>query len=313
MVAGFFVVLRFASNDRSGKLPETLRNGRCPTRTTAYFITFLLYPSLYRRNTLHETQHSVSNELFPMWLKAGGWGLFTGSGLLLGALAGYFLKLPQRLIAGALAFGSGTLFFALFYELVIDAYRKGGFWPTATGFLVGAVVFSMVSYWLNQQGAKHRKRSGEEQPGNTEGSGLAIAAGSFLDGVPESIVVGLSMLSGEQSLSTVAIGAIFVSNLPEGLVSAAGLKQSGRSWRYVGGLWLAIVLAYGIAAAIGYLVFARYSQETVSVTIAIAAGAMLAMVVDTMVPEAYNESHEFSGLITVIGFLLAFWFSTVGA
>ena len=184
--------------------------------------------------------------------------------------------------------------------------------PTAGGFLGGAVLFSMVSYWLNQRGARHRKRSGEEQPSADEGNGLAIAAGSFLDGVPESIVVGLSQLSGEQSLSIVAIGAIFISNLPEGLVSAAGLKQSGRPARYIFGLWIGIVLTYGIAAAVGYAVFTRYNQETVSVTIAVAAGAMLAMLVDTMVPEAYNQAHEFSGLITVIGFLLAFWLSTVG-
>lgn len=249
--------------------------------------------------------------MLPMWLKAGGWGLFTGSGLILGALLGYFVNIPQRIIAGALAFGSGTLFFALFYELTIDAYKKGGFWPTAIGFLGGAALFSIVSYWLNRRGGKDRKRTGDEQPSTAEGSGLAIAAGSFLDGVPESIVVGLSMLSGEQSMSTVAIGAIFISNLPEGLASAAGLKQSGRSARYVCGLWGGIVLTYGIAATIGYVVFSRYTQETVSITIAVAAGAMLTMLVDTMVPEAYSEAHEFSGLITVIGFLVAFWLSTI--
>lgn len=171
--------------------------------------------------------------------------------------------------------------------MVIDAYQKGGFWPTAGGFLGGAVLFSGVSYWLNRQGARHRKRSGEAKPSSAEGNGLAIAAGSFLDGVPESIVVGLSMLSGEQSMRTVAIGAIFISNLPEGLASAAGLKQSGRSVRYVFGLWVGIVIAYGIASAVGYLVFAHYRQEIISVTIAVAAGAMLAMLVDTMVPEAY--------------------------
>lgn len=253
-----------------------------------------------------------TKQLIPMWLQAGGWGLFTGSGLVLGTLLGYYLKLPQRLIAGALAFGSGSLFFALFYELVIDAYQKGGFWPTAVGFLGGAVVFSLVSYWLNRQGGRHRKRSGQKQPSTEEGSGLAIAAGSFLDGVPESIVVGLSMLSGEQTMSTVTIGAIFISNLPEGLVSAAGLKQSGRSARYIFSLWVGIVVTYGIAAAVGYAVFARYEQKTVSFTIAMAAGTMMAMLVDTMVPQAYNEGHEFSGLITVIGFLLAFWLSTLG-
>lgn len=251
-------------------------------------------------------------ELIPLWLQAAGWGLFTGSGLVIGALLGYYVKLSQRLIAGTLAFGAGTLLFALFYELVVDAYRKGGFWPTAGGFLGGAVLFSGVSYWLNRRGARHRKRSGEEQPSSAEGSGLTIAAGSFLDGVPESIVVGLSQLSGEQSLGVVAIGAIFISNVPEGLVSAAGLKQSGRSARYIFGLWIGIVLAYGIAAALGYAVFTRLSQEAVSVTVAVAAGAMLTMLVDTMVPEAYNEAHEFSGLITVIGFLLAFWLSTKG-
>lgn len=245
--------------------------------------------------------------MIPGWLQAGLWGLLAGGALLLGAAVGYFVNVPKRLIAGVMAFGSGVLFSALSFELMDEAYRLGGFDATAIGFLSGATVYTAANYYISHRGAKHRKRSGDQQSSESDqgGSGLAIAVGALLDGIPESIVIGLSLLGGK-GVSMVAVIAVFLSNIPEGLSSASGMKKAGRSMGYVAGIWTAIALISGIAALIGYTVFQHYSDDVIAATTAVAAGAILAMLADTMIPEAFNEAHEFAGLITVVGFLLAF-------
>lgn len=251
--------------------------------------------------------------MMPAWLEAGFWGLVAGAALLLGAAVGYFVRVPQRLIAAIMAFGSGVLISALSFELMDEAYRQGGFDSTAAGFLGGAVVYTAANWLLSRQGAKHRKRSGELQPSEQEdeGSGLAIAVGALLDGIPESIVIGLSMLAGG-AVSAVTVAAIFLSNIPEGLSSAAGMKKAGRTARYIFGIWAGIAVVSGVAALIGFTLFRGASPEIVAATTAVAAGGILAMLVDTMIPEAFEEAHDFAGLIAVLGFLLAFALSKLG-
>lgn len=249
----------------------------------------------------------------PLWAQAGFWGFVAGAALLVGAGVAYFVHVPQRLIAGVMAFGSGVLISALSFELMDEAYRKGGFDSTAIGFLGGAVVYTLANWVLARHGARHRKRSGGKQPSEQDdsGSGAAIAVGALLDGIPESIVIGLSMLKGG-TVSTVAVIAIFLSNIPEGLSSAAGMKKAGRTATYIFGVWGAIAVASGIASLVGYTVFQGFSADVVAATTAIAAGAILSMLVDTMIPEAFEEAHDFAGLITVVGFLAAFVLSKMG-
>jgi zinc transporter, ZIP family len=184
---------------------------------------------------------------------------------------GYFVRIPQRAIAAIMAFGAGVLISALAFELMDEAYRRGGFDSTAIGFIGGAAVYTAANWYLAHQGAKHRKRSGKQQPSEDENSGsglavcasqqrFAIAVGALLDGIPESIVIGVSMIEGG-AVSWVTVAAVFLSNVPEGLSSAAGMKKAGRSIGYIFGVWGAIATVSGVAALLGYALFSHFSVE----------------------------------------------------
>jgi ZIP family zinc transporter len=183
--------------------------------------------------------------------------------------------------------------------------------PAAIGTLTGAVAYTAGNMWLARRGARHRKRSGHHpgrsQPSEAQqsGSGLAMAFGALLDGVPESAVIGVSLLDGG-AVSLVTVAAVFISNVPEGLSSSAGMKQAGRGKAYVFGVWGAIAAASTLSAVLGYTVVGGFSPAVIAAVTAVAAGAILAMVADTMIPEAFEDAHLAIGLVTVGGFLVSF-------
>ncbi len=255
-----------------------------------------------------------------MWLEAGFWGLVGGSALVLGAGIAWLTPLSQRVIAAIMAVGSGVLISAVAFDLMDEAFRQGGFLATAAGFVGGAAIYTAANIYLSRRGARHRKRSGSgtgpDQPAagtvhQGTDTGLAIAVGALLDGIPESVVIGVSLLDGT-GVSAVTVAAVFLSNVPEGLSSAAGMKKAGRSPRYVFGVWGGIALASGVAALGGNLLLAGAAPGVIAAVTAVAAGAILAMLVDTMIPEATEATHDYSGLIAVLGFLLAFVLTKAG-
>jgi ZIP family zinc transporter len=249
----------------------------------------------------------------PTWLEAGLWGLLGGAALVLGALVAWFLRVPQAVIASVMAFGSGVLISAVAFDLMAEAVDTGGLLPTGIGFLGGALAYLGANALLARRGARHRKRSGGQQPSEDQqaGSGAAIAIGALLDGVPESVVLGVGLLGGG-SVSLSVLAAVFISNVPEGLSSAAGMKRSGRSAAYVFGVWTTIAVVSAIAALTGYATLGGAPPELIAVITAVAAGAILTMIADTMIPEAFEETRTWTGLITTVGFLLAFAIDQAG-
>ncbi len=235
------------------------------------------------------------------------WGFIAGGALVLGAAVGYLSDVPSRVVAGVMAFGSGVLISALSFELMEKAYEQSGLPASAAGFLTGALLYAVANRLLASRGAKHRKRSGNQQQKETgqSGSGVAIAVGALLDGIPESIAIGLSILHGGV-VSVATVAAIFLSNLPEGLSSSAGMRKAGRPASYVFGVWVSIATACGLSSLAGYVLFDGLSPFILASTTALAAGAMLTMIVDTMIPEAFSETHDWAGLIAVLGFLVSF-------
>jgi ZIP family zinc transporter len=242
----------------------------------------------------------------PGWLQAAGWGLLSASGLLIGALGGYYTGLQHSTIARVMTFAAGVLLAVVAVDLVISARGAATLHWTVIGLLCGAALFSSVNWLLSRRGAQHRKRCGEcvQQPEEQEqhGSGLAIAAGTFLDGVPEGVVLGISVLHlGAPGLGTVT--AFFLSNIPEALSSSAGMRRAGRSARYVFGVWIGIALLIGFAAALAALLLQGTGSAVLGTVEAFAAGAILALVSETMIPEAFYGSPLFNGLLLVVGFV----------
>jgi len=253
-------------------------------------------------------RHAVTGPLaeLPNWLLAAGWGGVSASGLLIGALGGYYTPLQHVTVARAMTFAAGVLLAVVAVDLVINARNAASLHWTVAGMLCGAAAFSSANWWLSRRGAQDRKRCGEcvEQPAERQqpGSGLAIAAGTFLDGVPEGVVLGLGVLDqGAPGLGTVA--AFFVANIPEALSSSAGMRRAGRSARFVFGVWTGITLMIAVAAAVAGHVLRGTASAVHGTLEAFAAGAILALVAETMIPEAFHGSPQFTGLLLVVGFV----------
>ena len=241
----------------------------------------------------------------PAWAHAAFWAMLAGSGLIVGSVAASIARPTHGNVARVMAFGAGALLGIVSAELALSAQDKSGILRTTIVLLSGALAFSLVNVMLARAGAQNRKRCGEcmpqESEAETPGSGKAIAVGTMIDALPEGLVLGIAI---GQSLAAPApvVAAFFLANVPESLSASAGMSHAGRSTHYILSVWCAAIVVSLVGAVLGAMVFARTSTATAGLLEALSAGVILAMSVETMIPEAFDNAPLFSGTIAVLGF-----------
>ena len=234
------------------------------------------------------------------------WGAVAGAANLLGAILVLFVPFSQRFIAYVMALGTGALIGVVSFELLGKAMELGGLKEIALGFLGGAAIFTAFDAIVSRKGGRHRKRSGHgsEQPASSEeGTGLAIFIGTVMDAIPESAMIGLGIAQGG-TVGVALITAIFLSNLPEGISSTTGLKKSGYATKKVISMWIAVLVASTLSSLVGFSVLDQASESAQAVISSFAAGAIIAMIASTMMPEAHEKGGPIVGLITAMGIFI---------
>lgn len=234
-------------------------------------------------------------------IQAAWWGLLGGAALILGAVAGLKVRLSSRRIGGIIAFGSGGLISALTLELTWAAVQSAGPRAAAGGLLIGAGVFLACDWVVDRRGGEGRKcPDGIHE--SASGSALAIAA--LLDGIPESAAIGVSAVN-LSGIGLSVVIAVFLSNVPEAMASTAGMVAAGHRARNIMTMWSGVTLASTAAAAAGFSLLSRVTAPTLGWVEAFTAGAILAMVVDTLLPEAVDHAGRLLGVYAAFGFALA--------
>jgi ZIP family zinc transporter len=225
------------------------------------------------------------------------WGGLAAASLLIGfVLSGRGLS--NRTIGMVMGVGAGALLSAIAYELIPESnlYGRG----MAITFCLGAIAFFAGDWLIDRRGGADRKDIAGEQVG----SGSAIFIGTLLDNVPESIILGMSLALGG-AVNVAFLAAVFVSNLPEGVAGSLNLEAAGRSRRTIFWMWTTLVIISAACAGLGYLVVRWLPGADGHYAQAFAAGAMLTMLADAMMPEAFEHGGKLVGLFTVMGFLAA--------
>ena len=263
------------------------------------------------------------------------WGFIASIPLVMGCIAALFVSLPKGIIAAIMAFGSGVLVAALTFSLVEEAFSLSqSIPPVVIGFILGGVSYSVANHILDRKSksgssvvsnsdtsknissknsaVRKRKRShGDNAGGGKSASGLSLLVGSVMDNIPENMALGISLVTGG-AVNIVLIAAIFISNFPEGLASTEGMKSNGRSKKYVLAMWSIAVIVGTISTAIGFAVLSKASPFAISVAISFAAGAILVMLAESMIPEAFEEGGSKIGLAAMAGFTVAFILGRLG-
>ena len=237
-------------------------------------------------------------------LEAGLWGLVGGSSLLIGAAIGAAVHLPPKVIGLVLAFGAGTLVSAVAFELTEEAFALGGADTVALGLALGALAY----YFGDRVVGGENRMSPMGEQGSEPSRSLLL--GAVLDGIPESAVIGISVLEGGE-VGVAVLAAVFLSNLPEALSASRGMRTAGHPVGQILLTWASVTAVCGLAAGLGYAAGDMASGETVGLVQAFAGGAVLTMLADVMFPEALDRGGKSAGLLTTLGFACAYLLSTL--
>jgi ZIP family zinc transporter len=233
--------------------------------------------------------------------EAIGWGALAASSLVIGAVLSFSRRWSMRQVGYVLAFGAGALISAVSFELAAEGIEVGGAGITGVGLGTGALTYFFLDGLIARRMSTGRGRKGRAEG---SGSGTALALGAFLDGIPEQLVLGINIAAGA-GVGVSLLVAIFVSNLPESLGSASDMREAGRSREAILRLWALVAAICAVASVVGYLVADAVSGDTKAAIDGFAAGALLVMLIDSMIPDARNDAGRGAGLVTVLGFAVA--------
>ena len=239
-------------------------------------------------------------------LAALGWGALAASSLLLGVALAFARRWPVKWVGLVLAFGAGALISAISFELALEGAKAGGLGVTAIGLAIGALTYFFLDGVIARRFAAGRGRPGRA---TSSDAGPALALGAFLDGVPEQMALGIGLAAGA-GISVGLLVAIFVSNLPEAIGSATQMEKAGTARRTILRLWLAVAAICTLAAVAGYALADVTAGDFQAIINGFAAGALIVMLIDSMIPEATREAGRTAGLVTTLGFAVATGHST---
>jgi ZIP family zinc transporter len=250
-------------------------------------------------------------------IAAFAWAFGAASSLLVGAVIALRWRVGAHALGLTMAFGAGVLISAVAYDLVAEAFFvSADRLAIGLGLAAGAVTFYVGDAYIDQMGGADRKRTAPSRQaavpardgsngGEDGGSSLAIVLGIVLDGIPESIVIGLTLIGGGV-INFSVVAAVFLSNVPESVAATTGLRARGWSSSRILGLWVVVAVVSGLAGLGGYVLLQDASPSAVALVDAFAAGAIITMLADTMMPEAFEHARLQAGLATTLGFGLAF-------
>ena len=248
--------------------------------------------------------------------EAAFWGAVGASALIVGAELTFAVRLSRMVIGLIMAFGVGALISSVSFELVVPAMQDAETWQVALGLALGSLTFFAGDRAIARLGSKGKDRKDPPDEGadgdgeEDDGGGLGIVLGTVLDGVPESAVLGMSLVGGA-GVSVSLLAGIWISNFPESLGSTVNMVSSGWSKMKIRLLWWGIIAVSAVAAGLGFVVVDNSSTLSGVLVESFAAGALLTMVADEMAPEAYDRGKIYAGLMTVAGFALAVWLTSL--
>jgi ZIP family zinc transporter len=236
-----------------------------------------------------------------------GWGALAASSLVIGAALSFAREWPQQQVGYVLSFGAGALISAVSFELAAEGIAISGAGYTGVGLAVGALTYYFLDGLISRRMATGRGRQGRAEG---SGSGTALALGAFLDGIPEQLVLGIG-IAGGAGVGVSLLVAIFVSNLPESLGSASDMRGAGRTREAILRLWVLVAAICTLATVVGYAAADAVGADARAVIDGFAAGALLVMLIDSMIPDARQDAGRGAGLVTVLGFAVAAGLSSV--
>ena len=238
---------------------------------------------------------------------AVGWGALAASSLVLGALLGLARKWPGRLVGLVLAFGAGALISAVAFELAEVGLQLGGASPVTIGLTAGALTYYFLDVTIDRKASRRPRRNGA---GGDSDGGVALALGAFLDGIPEQLVLGIGLASGD-GVGLGLLMAIFVSNLPEAVGSATDMRAAGQPPSLIVRLWVGVAVVCTLSTIAGFAIADAASESLRAGVDGFAAGALLVMLIDSMIPEASRKAGRTAGLVTTLGFAVSAGLSLV--